>query len=64
MNLSGKYEVGEGTADVKMIGWPNKTFRISPGGYIQWDGNIEDPDLQFEAVNRVRTSYTNPVDGK
>jgi hypothetical protein len=64
INLSGKYEIGEGTANVKMIGWPNKLFRIASGGTIRWDGNIEDPVLQFEAINRVRTSYTNPVDGK
>ena len=64
MNLSGKYEIGEGTADVKMIGWPNKQFRIASGGFIMWDGNIEDPTLKFEALHRVRSSYTNPVDGK
>jgi|GEM_PF-5928429 len=64
MNLSGKYEIGEGTANVKMIGWPNKLFQITSGGFIRWAGNIEDPTLQFEALNRVRTSYTNPIDGK
>ncbi len=64
MNLSGKYEIGEGTADVKMIGWPNKRFRIASGGFIMWDGDIEDPTLSFEALHKVRSSYTNPVDGK
>jgi translocation and assembly module TamB len=64
INISGKYEVREGTADLKMIGWPNKTFRITEGGFISWDGRIDDPELKFEAVNRVRSSYINPVDGK
>ncbi len=64
MNLSGKYDIGEGTADVKMTGWPNKQFRIASGGYISWDGNIEDPILKLEALNRVNCSYTNPVDGQ
>jgi translocation and assembly module TamB len=64
MNLSGSYEIGEGTANVKMIGWPNKLFRITPGGFIRWDGNVEDPTLQFEALNRVSSSYTNPIDNK
>ncbi len=64
MNLSGKYEIGEGRAYVKMIGWPSKQFRIASGGFIRWDGNIEDPTLKFEATSRVRSSYTNPVDGK
>jgi translocation and assembly module TamB len=64
MNLSGKYEIGEGRAYVKMIGWPSKQFRIASGGFIRWDGNIEDPTLKFEAISKVRSSYTNPVDGK
>jgi hypothetical protein len=62
--LSGRYEVREGRADVKIVGWPNKTFRFTQGGYIRWDGLIENPELKFEAVNSVRTSYINPVDGK
>jgi translocation and assembly module TamB len=64
VNLSGTYTISEGTAEVKMIGWPNKTFRISKGGFVRWDGLVEDPELKFEAVNRIRTSYINPVDGQ
>jgi translocation and assembly module TamB len=62
--LSGKYEISEGTADVKLIGWPNKSFRIAEGGFIRWDGLIDNPEVSFEAVNKVSSSYTNPVDGK
>jgi translocation and assembly module TamB len=64
VNLSGKYEVSEGSADLKMIGWPNKAFKIMKGGFIRWDGKLEDPELQFEAVNKVTSSYVNPVDNK
>jgi translocation and assembly module TamB len=64
INLAGKYIISDGTAEVKMTGWPNKSFRIMKGGFIQWDGKLEDPELQFEAVNKVRSSYTNPVDKK
>ncbi len=64
VNLSGKYEVSKGSADLKMIGWPNKAFTITKGGFIRWDGKLDDPELQFEALNRVRSSYTNPVDNK
>jgi hypothetical protein len=63
-NLAGKYELSEGNADVKITGWPNKEFRITRGGYARWDGKLEDPELNFEAVNRVRSTYTNPVDNK
>jgi len=62
--LSGRYEISKGNADVRLIGWPNKSFRISEGGFIRWEGRVENPELSFEAVNRVRSSYTNPVDGK
>ena len=61
--LSGKYEINEGTADLKLIGWPNKAFRIAEGGFIRWDGLLENPELNFEALSKVSSSYTNPVDG-
>lgn len=63
VTLSGKYEISEGTAILNLVGWPNKSFRISEGGYIRWDGMIENPELRFEAVNSVSTTYINPVDG-
>lgn len=62
--LSGRYEIREGLADLKMVGWPGKSFRITEGGYVRWDGPVENPELKIEAVNRVRTSYMNPVDGQ
>jgi len=64
VNLSGKYEIEEGSADLKMIGWPNKAFRISKGGFIRWDGKLDDPELKLEAINKVTSSYVNPVDNK
>jgi len=62
--LSGKYEIGEGDALLKMIGWPDKSFRLAEGAYIRWDGIIEDPELNIEAENKVSTSYLNPIDGR
>ncbi len=64
VSLSGRYEISEGSADLNIVGWPNKYFNITRGGYVNWDGNVEDPELMFEAVNRVSTTYANPVDGK
>jgi hypothetical protein len=62
--LSGRYEIAEGKAQLRLTGWPNKDFTISEGGYVRWDGKVDDPDLKIQAVNSVRTSYLNPVDGK
>ncbi len=64
VSLSGKYEISEGTAYLNLIGWPNKSFRLEKGGFVRWDGMVENPDLKIEALNRVSSSYTNPVDGK
>jgi hypothetical protein len=62
--LSGRYEIAEGEALLKLTGWPDKDFTITEGGYVRWDGKVDDPDLKIQAVNSVRTSYQNPVDGK
>jgi hypothetical protein len=64
VSLTGKYEVSEGSANLKMIGWPNKAFTITKGGFIHWSGKLDDPELMFEAVNKVKSSYVNPVDNK
>ncbi len=62
--LSGRYEIGDGDALLKMVGWPNKSFSLAKGGYIRWDGKIEDPEMNIEAENKVSTSYLNPIDGR
>ena len=64
VNIAGKYIVSAGSADLKMIGWPNKAFTITKGGFIYWSGKMDDPELKFEAVNKVKSSYVNPVDNK
>ncbi|MDF1576119.1 MAG: translocation/assembly module TamB domain-containing protein [Bacteroidales bacterium] len=64
VTLSGSYEINEGSARLNMIGWPRKSFAIAKGGYIRWDGVVENPELRFEAENRVRSALVNPVDGK
>jgi hypothetical protein len=62
--LSGKYEIGEGSALLKLVGWPDKIFSLAEGGFIRWEGLAENPEVKLEAENKVSTSYVNPVDGK
>jgi len=64
VSLSGSYEISDGSADLKLVGWPDKAFTISEGSLIRWDGRAEDPQLNLEAINTVSTNYVNPVDGK
>ncbi|MEN8202364.1 MAG: translocation/assembly module TamB domain-containing protein [Bacteroidota bacterium] len=63
-SLSGTYNIGEGVCDLRLVGWPNKTFEIADGAYVRWDGNMENPELNLRAVNKVASSYQNPLDGK
>jgi len=64
ISLSGSFEISSGAADLKLVGWPDKSFRITQGGFVRWSGRIDNPQLDLEAVNTVATSYVNPVDGK
>jgi len=64
MTLLGMYEIGEGATLLKLVGWPDKSFRLTEGGFIRWDGRIENPELSLSAENKVSTSYVNPIDGK
>ncbi len=63
IDLSGSYEINQGSAVLKIPGWPRKDFVITPGSTLRWDGGIDNPDLNIETTTRVRGSYVNPVDG-
>ncbi len=62
--LNGKYEIGSGQTSLKFTGWPRKDFEIVKGSFIRWDGTMDNPMLQIEAISEVRSSYINPVDNK
>ena len=64
MSLSGIYEIQQGKAELKIIGWPRKYFTITPGSTLRWNGKLEDPELQLVTTSKVRGSYLNPVDNK
>jgi hypothetical protein len=64
ISLSGNYNIGQGEAELKLVGWPDKTFEILDGGFVRWDGDLEDPELNFTAINKVASTYQNPLDGK
>jgi translocation and assembly module TamB len=64
MSLSGRYEIQQGRADLKIVGWPRKNFIISPGSYLRWDGKVDDPEMNIETTSKVKGSYINPVDNK
>jgi hypothetical protein len=63
-SLSGTYNIGEGSCELRLVGWPNKTFEISEGAFVRWDGDLENPELNLTAMNKVASSYQNPLDGQ
>ncbi len=34
ISLAGRYEISDGSAELNIVGWPNKNFVISKGGYV------------------------------
>ena len=64
ISLAGNYEINNGTSELKFTGWPMKSFSITPGSSIRWDGSYDDPLLNLEAISKVRGSYLNPIDNK
>ena len=64
IDLSGTYEIQQGSSQLKIPGWPRKDFIITPGTTINWDGKIDDPELKMETTSKVRGSYVNPVDNQ
>jgi hypothetical protein len=64
MSLNGIYEIKTGDCKLKITGWPLKSFKITPGSSLRWDGTVENPELNIEAGTRVKGSYLNPIDNK
>jgi hypothetical protein len=64
IDLTGLYEIRQGSSELKIPGWPRKDFTITPGSFVKWDGEVDDPDLRVETTSRVRGSYVNPIDSK
>jgi hypothetical protein len=64
IDLSGTYEINQGSSELKIPGWPRKDFIITPGSFIKWNGKLDDPELNVSTTSNVRGSYLNPVDQK
>ncbi|HSH20928.1 MAG TPA: translocation/assembly module TamB domain-containing protein, partial [Draconibacterium sp.] len=51
--LNGVYTINSGSCKLKITGWPLKNFNITPGSSFNWNGNIENPELNLEATSKV-----------
>lgn len=56
MLLNGRYSLMSGEMKYEMPIIPLKTFHIQSGSYIEWTGNMMNPNLNIKAAERVRAS--------
>ena len=62
MTLTGRYDLSGGLIRYNMPIISNKTLRISPNSYLDWNGDIMDPYLNLKATERIRTSVSTDDD--
>lgn len=58
MLLNGSYSLISGEMKYEMPIIPLKTFYIQDGSYIEWTGNVMNPNLNIKASERVRASVS------
>ena len=56
MLLTGRYSLISGEMKYEIPIIPLKTFDIQNGSYVDWTGNIMDPQLNITATERIRAS--------
>jgi hypothetical protein len=59
MSLTGGYAISEGSYRVSLNEFIRKSFSISEGSTINWNGDMLDADVNIDAVYEIKTS---PVD--
>ena len=56
--LSGRYLLTGGTVQYNPPVIAQKVFRIQPGGYVEWLGDVADPSFNITAVESVRANVS------
>ncbi|NDV83775.1 translocation/assembly module TamB domain-containing protein [Bacteroides sp. 51] len=59
MLLSGRYTLFGGTVKYALPVIPLKEFAVNNGSYVEWGGDVMDPNLNFKATERMRVSVPN-----
>lgn len=58
LSLTGRYTLSGGTMNYSLPIIPLKEFAFSSGSYVDWRGNIMNPDLNLTATERVRAAVS------
>ncbi len=64
MNLTGRYEIAEGSYQLLFMGLVPRRFAVVPGSSITWQGDIMKPRLDIQALYTVRASPENLLRGR
>lgn len=56
MLLNGRYSLMSGELKYEIPIIPLKTFRIQNGSYLDWTGNMMDPEMNIKATERIRAN--------
>jgi hypothetical protein len=56
MLLNGRYSLISGELKYEIPIIPLKTFSIKNGSYLNWTGNVMNPEMNIKAVERIRAS--------
>ena len=59
MQLTGRYEIRNGTYDLSFAKFVKRNFKINPGSTITWSGDIMNADMDIRAIYEVETA---PID--
>jgi len=62
MNFTGRYTITGGTMKYSLPVIPLKEFTIVNGSYVEWRGNIMNPQLSITAIEHTRASVSNGSD--
>ena len=63
MVLNGRYSLMSGEMKYELPIIPLKTFHIQSGSYIEWTGDLMNPNLNIKASERVRASVASEDSG-
>ena len=56
MYLNGRYSLISGELKYEIPVIPLKTFHVQNGSYVEWTGNVMNPTLGIQAIERVRAT--------
>ena len=59
MLLNGRYSLISGELKYEIPIIPLKTFNIQNGSYLNWTGNMMNPEMNIKATERIRASVSN-----